>query len=196
MAETYKTEKSLYLPLIAWVNNAMKKSPLLAPWGMGAEIFAQDISSVPSCEGGLWSRPDVAALVYTKGRYVPSWRCELFSFEVKSATGINETAVYEAFAHTRYAHYAYLYWHTGDREPEHKHIQLCKEFGIGAMTAGNPRDFSTYRVHATAQRRDIDLLSIDRFVEERFTASKKKQIAGWLDGQGWSRAVVSEGRSE
>lgn len=192
MTNNCAREQDLYPFLSAWLLMELKSSKLLEQAGQSYQVFVQDVSYASADPGGLWSRPDLAAVVYRRGRFVPNWQTELFSFEVKTTNGLNDMAVYEAFAHTRFAHYTYLFWPVGDDPADPKIVGLCKEFGIGILTARDPIDLQSYNMVLKAQRRDIDASLVDSFIAQRFTPDSQAAIESWLHGQGWRREVTSE----
>ena len=181
-------ETKLYPLVLAWLNSRFRVSGALPELTERSEIFASDISQVPSEEGGLWSRPDLAALVFTRGKYVPYWTFSLCSFEIKTAKGMNTSAIYEAFAHTRFAHYSILFWQSKQDDAKLvEWLNLCSQFGLGAITAEEPNQPSSYVLHLQPKRTSVDNSTIDAFIGDRFNNEKKRRISGWLKAQGWAR---------
>jgi hypothetical protein len=61
--------------------------------------------------GGKWTRPDITLASSNSYTYVPGRPVEIRTFEIKTHDGLDVTAVYEALAHRRAAHYAHVFVH-------------------------------------------------------------------------------------
>lgn len=100
-------ESELYGPL---------KSALEDEWGNAAkesgDFFELRITASPkgrSRDTGQWSRPDLTLVEVNTFEYLPGANLEITTFEVKRfVDSQNIASVYEAAAHSRWAHYAYL----------------------------------------------------------------------------------------
>jgi len=180
-------EAELYPLVLRWLKQARPFQELGGNYPVSVEGFADDTSSATADTGGLWSRPDIACLVLGKGHYSPYWITDLFSFEIKTAVGLNQSAVFEALGHSRFANYSYLLW-PGPEDlslKEEAIVALAAEFGVGTVTTSDPAKASSYRVRHASQRRDIESKRIDQFVSDRFSQSTRSQIDGWLRNTGW-----------
>ena len=67
---------------------------------------------------GKWTQPDLTLVAIQKLPIQKRIELEVFSFELKRAQDSDVDSVFEAVAHTRYAHYAYLAWH----QPQNSNI--------------------------------------------------------------------------
>lgn len=191
--EIVSQESSLYPLVLRWLRSDFRHSTLVANLGEHLQAFSADVSTKSGDTRGLWSRPDLATVVFSRGKYVPTWHSALFSFEVKTAAGIGEAAVYEAFSHTRFAHYSVLVWQASESCPKsEKIIQLCGEYGIGAVTTEAPNVSNSYTVRASPIRTDVSLFSVDRFIEQRFGKFERQSIASWLRANGWTSSIEAE----
>lgn len=101
-----KKEVELYVPLKDW---------LVAQWGRDVEdgdFFDVRITGTArgkSRSSGLWSRPDVTVVQVNSYDLLPQTVLEVATFEVKKFSDAqNLASVYEAAAHSRWAHFAYL----------------------------------------------------------------------------------------
>lgn len=183
------SESALYPMVLAWVDTQLIASNLIAGRTQATVIFSANVSQQASQDGGLWSRPDLAAVVYTPASFLPNWQAQLFSFEVKTSSGIGQAAVYEAFSHTRFANYSILVWQDALEPSKNTEmvIDLCSQYGVGALTTANPTDPNSYKVRVKPQHFDISPTGFDSFVIERFPESKRREIQNWLASNGWGR---------
>ena len=189
-----RREIELYPYLKAWLLQDFKNSEPLRAYGRSVEIFVEDVSTAAGGPGGLWSQPDVAAVVYHRGRYVPAWHAELFSFEVKTSAGMNRSAVFEAFGHTRFVNYSFVFWPTRASDANPDLLNLCEEIGVGVLIASDPMDLQTYQIMKSPRRFPSAPQDVDRFIMERFSDERKAAIEAWLDGRGWPKKAASEGQ--
>lgn len=175
-----------------WLNTQFTRSGALIDVSDQTQIFVSDISQQGIDEGGLWSRPDLAVVAYTRSKFIPSWHTSIYSFEVKTADGIDQSSVYEAFAHTRYVNYSYLVWQSPRSlsESGRRIVALCREFSIGAITAENPDDPYCYEVWCEAKRVNIDAPLGDSFITQRLPKGDKEQILNWLQRNGWTSDII------
>ena len=189
-----KPESALYPHVLKWLERDFRTSPALIDGGVETILFSADVSQKKADIGGHWSRPDLATIAYKRGIFTPSWESTLYTFEVKCFSTVNQAAVYEAVAHTRFAHYSYLLWQEKEMPSSEKWriVDLCREFGIGAITAVRPEDENTYKLRAKPKRNQITLSETDSFIRERFSPEYQDRIKKWLSANGWKQQ--GEGR--
>lgn len=183
-----RPEKALYPHFRRWIDASFPQSEALKTDANRSVVFSEDVSKQGVEHGGLWSRPDLAAAVFAKGKYKPDWSALLYSFEVKTYSGLESSAVYEAFAHTRYVNYSYLCWQSPDAldEKSRRIIALCKEYGLGVVTCSNPKSLNSFQVRISAKYQEIDTQDFDDFIEQRFGTGIKRAISQWLSANGWN----------
>ena len=100
-------ESDLYEPLRNWLQKN---------WGRGVEEEGDFFMAKVTATGrgrprasGQWSRPDVTVVQANTYEFLPQVSPEVTTFEVKRySESQNIAAVYEAVAHSRWAHYSYL----------------------------------------------------------------------------------------
>lgn len=191
--EVIQPEKKLYPLVMNWVNSEFMVSGAMPGLTPRSQLFAANVSNVPHEGGGLWSRPDLAALVFTRAKFVPSWNTALCSFEVKTADGVSQASVYEAFAHTRFANYSFLIWQ-GDPASSSvdRLVALCKEFGVGAIVTPAPAIPHSYKVLCAASPTDVDAATVDLFTSQRFSEGDQRRILKWLGSNGWETQAERE----
>ncbi len=101
-----RKESELYEPLRRWLADV---------WGEGVEpgdFFEVIITGTPRKKkraSGQWSRPDVTLVQVNSYDYLPQPVLDVTTFEVKRFSDAeNIRSVYEAAAHSRWAHFSYL----------------------------------------------------------------------------------------
>jgi len=125
-------------------------------------------------------------MVYSRPRFIPIWSAALYTFEIKTYDGISESSVYEAVAHRRYSNFSTLVWQASrDDTKVSRIVELCSQFGVGAVTAEDPSDPYGYILHTTAKKSEIEPSVVDEFVDHRFPKSTRIRIEDWLDQLGW-----------
>jgi hypothetical protein len=184
-----KPERALYPMVMRWLNLGFATSEALINVGQRPVLFSADVSAKKADIGGHWSRPDLATIAYRRGVFTPAWEASIYSFEVKCQSTVDQAAVYEAVAHTRFAHYSYLLWQEQNMPSAERWriVDLCREFGIGAITAEDPNDVNTYRLRAKPRRNQITISETDNFIRERFPQELQSEIKAWLSSSGWKQ---------
>lgn len=177
-----RPERKLYPLVMRWLNTQFRRSTALVDHTDRTQLFAVDISQQGIDDGGLWSRPDLAVIAYTRSKFIPYWTTSIYSFEIKTADGVNQFSVYESFAHTRYVNYSYLFWQALDElsESERRIVALCKEFEIGAITAEDPNNPNNYKVWCESKYRSINPSQFDSFITQRLSPEEQEKILNWL----------------
>lgn len=96
--------------------------------------------------GGKWSRPDLIAAYVETYEYVPGKRVSVTTFEVKMGEATDIASVYEAAAHRRTVHNAYLLvvgeFASGDLESIVR--TACVQQGIGLLQALKAADVESW----------------------------------------------------
>ena len=105
------TESALYVPIIATIRSCWIPDHKIQDYVVDctAQQGRRDT-------GGKWTRPDITLASYNSYKYVPGKQMELNTFEVKTSDSLDVTAVYEALAHRRAAHYSCVLAHVPDSE--------------------------------------------------------------------------------
>lgn len=174
-------EADLYAPILATLKKDWAQDYRYADFD--AEITAHQGRRET---GGRWSRPDITLVTFDAYKYVPGKHLHVITFEVKRHDGVDVTAVYEALAHRRAAHYSYLLIHVPEPEKEATAATIeelsheAEEHGVGLLVLTAPNDYKTWEFHQEADRNDPDPADIDEFVEDQLTSTLKDRIARWL----------------
>jgi hypothetical protein len=135
--------------------------------------------------GGKWTRPDITLASCNTYKYVPGKQVELNTFEVKTSDGLDVTAVYEALAHRRAAHYSYVLAFVPDGERAALESLLDRLFGdaddhgVGFIVIGNATDYETWNFEIEPTRNDPDPADADNFIRTQTSEAFRDKILGW-----------------
>ncbi|HVP41898.1 MAG TPA: hypothetical protein VMS96_00615, partial [Terriglobales bacterium] len=111
-------------------------------WGKGIEpgdffeVMITGTAKKRKRDSGQWSRPDVTLVEVNSYEYLPQPVLEVTTFEVKKyADAENIRSVYEAAAHSRWAHYSYLVAEVpnGDHEFPERFLSELERFNVGLL---------------------------------------------------------------
>ena len=135
--------------------------------------------------GGKWTRPDVALVSCSWFKFVPGIQVELNTFEIKTFDGLDVTAVYEALAHRRAAHYSYVVAYIP--KPERQKLEslldrLCLEaesHGIGLIVVAKPDEYETWDFEIEPSRNDPDPADLDHFIRTQADENFQNKVLGW-----------------
>ena len=97
---------------------------------------------------------------------------ELFSFELKRAGDSAVDSVFEAVAHTRWTHYAYLAWHqpSSVHNPPEKKKDVefnCRAHGIGLIVFTDPLLAASYDILLPPTRKSPHPVDVEDYLEKR-----------------------------
>lgn len=121
---------------------------------------------------GKWTRPDLTLVALQRLPIQRRLDLEVFSFELKRAGDSNVDSVFEAVAHTRYAHYAYLAWHLPRNHivPPTKQADVeanCRAHGIGLIVFTDPEMPSSYTILLAPSRKSPHPVDVEHYLEKR-----------------------------
>jgi hypothetical protein len=128
-----RKESELYEPLKQW---------LTEEWGEGVEagdFFQVLVTGTPRRKrraSGQWSRPDVTVVQVNSYDYLPQPVLEVTTFEIKKFSDAeNIRSVYEAAAHSRWAHFSYLVAEVPDPDYEFpaRFVSELERFNLGLI---------------------------------------------------------------
>lgn len=185
-----RVEAALYAPTLNFISLAFgdhlrRRARSGRPW-----TFPAHVDHAPGTEEGRWTRPDLACLAIARGEFVPFWRADLHTFEVKTASGLNVTAVHEANAHGRLGQFAWLAFQAiGPAAPDTNLfgdiLGSASSVGVGVLSCTHPGDPSSWRVDQWPTRTNTDPAVADAFVRERFGPTSQEAIRRLLSEHGW-----------
>lgn len=136
--------------------------------------------------GGKWSRPDITLATYSTFPFVPGKHFDVTTFEVKMHDALDVTAVYEALAHQRAAHYAYVLVQVPkssdlSMETTVEYIsEVASQHGIGLVVVVDPRNYETWEWRAEAERNDPDPGDLNEFIATQTGEAFKRELTHWF----------------
>lgn len=152
-----QVESELYEPLKQWI---------IRDWGKGVEggdffeVLVTATARNRERASGQWSRPDVTLVEVNSYEYLTQPVLEVTTFEVKKFSDAeNIRSVYEAAAHSRWAHFSYLVVEV--QGPKHefpeRFLSELERFHIGLIVMWKQRDKWNFE----EQESETDRLSPD-----------------------------------
>jgi hypothetical protein len=148
-----------------------------------SEVTAQQGRRVT---GGKWTRPDLTLVAVRAYTFTPGKRLEVITFEVKPDIDNALEGVYEALAHSAFAHRSYLAVDIREfkgREDEIPHDRIdheCTRHGIGYITFTDVSDYDTYDVVCNAKLNEPDPYDVDNFVKTQISQAKQEEVREFL----------------
>jgi hypothetical protein len=135
--------------------------------------------------GGKWTRPDVIIAAVRTYQFTPGKRLEIITFEVKPNVATAFEGVYEALAHSVFAHRAYLAVNVKEYKdveeiPDDRITLECERHGVGYMTFGDPSDYGTFEVVNAARLREPDPFEVDNFIRKQLNSDNQDQLREFL----------------
>src|SRR5882757_2401842 len=173
-------ERDLYDPIV---------STLRSPWIPDHPIddFVIDCTAQQGRRdtGGKWTRPDVALASRKLFKFVPGIQLELNTFEIKTYDGLDVTAVYEALAHRRSAHYSYVlaYVPDSERAPLKRLLdRLCEDagdHGVGIILAAQATDYKTWTFAVEPCRNTPEPADLNDFISSQTSEAFQERVLTW-----------------
>lgn len=184
-------ERDLYVHVRRFLHNSFS-SRISQRIGTGNfRTFADEVAEVAGEMRGTWTRPDLAALVISRGVFVPYWRAELHTFEVKTASNLDVIAVHEARAQGRLGHYAWLVFQSVGRAASDTAryddvLRSAAGLGVGVIVFENEADPDEWTVTVWPRRTEADDAIADDFIRTRFDPLTQQGISDFLSSYGWT----------
>jgi hypothetical protein len=140
------------------------------PFRGSAKIIANTARGGP--RSGKWTQPDLTLVAIQKLPILKRIELELFSFELKRAGDSDVHSVFEAVAHTRWTHYAYLAWHqpSSAQSPTEKKKDVesnCRAHGIGLIVFADPLLAASYDILLAPTRKSPHPVDVEDYLEKR-----------------------------
>ncbi|MPY94436.1 MAG: hypothetical protein GEV08_15660 [Acidimicrobiia bacterium] len=170
-----RPERELYEPMCC---------VLRANWTKEEE-FSDAVAAVTADQGsrttgGRWTRPDILVVGVRRYAVLPQVDVEAVTFEVKTFEGANVTAVYEALAHRRRAHRAYVLVHRPTSlgtVPRLEPIeQAARGHGIGLILTDDPHDFGQWETRLPAVHVEPHPHVLDSFLHQQLPPDDEAQL--------------------
>jgi hypothetical protein len=126
-------EVELYEPLSKWVADEWSKNVTKTDY---FEVLVTGSPRNRERASGKWSRPDVTLVQVNNYEYLAQPVLEITTFEIKKSSDAEDIrSVFEAAAHSRWAHFSYLVVEVenGDYEFNERLISELERFNIGLV---------------------------------------------------------------
>ena len=173
-------ESTLYEPVLkAIVDGYVKENRI--------KRFISEITASQGrrATGGKWTRPDLTLIAVRTYQFTPGKRLEVITFEVKPDLDSAVEGVYEALAHSAFAHRAFLAIHLegyGDKDdiPDERIVQECSRHGVGYLTFTDPSDYGTFEIVSSAKLNEPDPYDVDNFIRTQISQENQDQLREFL----------------
>ncbi len=172
-----RTEASLYEPFYNAIVNGYTKDNRL-------KRFISEITAHQGrrSTGGRWTRPDMTLVAVRTYQFTPGKRLEVITFEVKPDLDSAIEGIYEALAHSAFAHRSYLAIDIRDFTapeqdiPDDRIVQECTRHGVGYIAFTNVADYDTYEIVCTAKLKEPDPEEVDNFIKKQISPQKQDEL--------------------
>jgi hypothetical protein len=131
--------------------------------------------------GGKWTRPDLTLIAVRSYQFTPGKRLEVITFEIKPDLDTALEGLFEALAHSAFAHRSYLAVKLTDYKdaediPDDRIVQESNRLGVGYITFTDPADYDTYEIVSTARLNEPDPFEIDNFIRTQISPEKQEEL--------------------
>jgi hypothetical protein len=134
--------------------------------------------------GGRWTRPDITLIAMQTFAYVPNKMFEVITFEIKPDLETALDGVFEAAAHSAFAHRSYLAFPDSDdyeNNPLFERIDdECKRFGLGLILFKDVANWDTYAFEQTAALHAPDPQMVNDFIKNQISEKNREEIQRWF----------------
>ncbi|MGB8478826.1 MAG: hypothetical protein WCE63_08295 [Acidobacteriaceae bacterium] len=181
-----RRESELYEPLARWLKEEWGKDVDKA----GGDFFQVLVTGSPRGRlraTGKWTRPDVTLVELNSYEYLHQRILDVTTFEVKKFSDAeNLLSVFEAAAHSRWAHYSYLVVESRDADDElpERFTSELERFHIGLIYMWKEKgewqfDRSVYETNRLApEPKELNALLTEFFRIDKSRASEFKRSLG------------------
>lgn len=177
--QTSVAEVPLYEPFQKVIQTGYVLDEDLKPWICEITAFQGRRNT-----GGLWTRPDVTLIAFQTFVYVPQKLFEVITFEIKPTIETALEGVYEAAAHSAFAHRSYLAFPDSkdyDKSPLYDRIQdECERFGLGLILFEDVSNWDSYTFEVAAERHDPDPQLVNDFIKGQISEKGREEIQRWF----------------
>lgn len=135
--------------------------------------------------GGRWTRPDLALVSVCRHEYVPGVVLEVTTFEIKDTDKFDVTGVFEAAAHSAFAHKSYLAIKVANGASGSSDLervrQECRRFGIGLLLFNDPYNRDTFDVQIESKNHTPSPSAVNRFISTQISEQNRARIRSWIE---------------
>lgn len=131
--------------------------------------------------GGKWTRPDLTLIAVRTYQFTPGKRLEVITFEIKPNLDSAVEGLFEALAHSVFAHRSYLAvnlaaFKEDEDIPDERIVQESNRLGVGYITFTDPADYDTYEIVTSARLSEPDPYEIDNFIRTQISPEKQEEL--------------------
>ena len=106
-------------------------------------------------------------------------------FEVKPSIDTALEGVFEALAHTAFAHRSYLAVRVPEQpEPPESETERvnreCERFGVGCIFFGDVSNYDTYDIVVSARLKEPDPAEVDAFIKTQISPQNQEELREWI----------------
>ena len=172
-------EADLYEPFRGVIENGYVLDYDLKPW-----VCETTASQGRRNTGGRWTRPDVTLVAMQTFPYVPNKIFQVITFEIKPDLGTALDGVFEAAAHSAFAHRSFLAFPSSnddDGNPLYDRISVeCSRFGLGLILFEDVANWDTYEFRVEAKYREPDPQLVNDFIKTQIGEKNREEIQRWF----------------
>lgn len=170
-------ERDLYEPIASWLESPQFPSRNVDP--NGPRILLKRVAITAETDwlqkSVRWMRPDLCAVVISRGRYDPVPSVDVYAIEVKSTQRELTEAVFQTLSYSRIADYCLLAAPSNSGWTEQT-FELASQFGIGHIRFENEKIWDQY-LHTPGERMSPDARLRQQFLDAAFpSALEQKDI--------------------
>jgi hypothetical protein len=127
--------------------------------------------------GGKWTRPDITLIAIRMYPYIPGKSLEVITFEVKPANAYGIEGLFEASAHSVFAHRSYLAVHLPDGAALPDRLETeCERVGVGLVTFENPANWDSFDIRQKAPLRTPDPYEVNTFINSQVSKENQERL--------------------
>jgi hypothetical protein len=172
-------EAALYEPFQKCLQNGYVPANDLKPWTSEITAFQGRRDT-----GGRWTRPDVTLIAMKTFTYVPHKVFEVITFEIKPNIDTALDGVFEAAAHSAFAHRSYLAFPESkdyETSPLYERISTeCERLGLGLILFSDVANWDTYLFQVTAKVRQPEPQALNDFIKTQISEKNREEIQRWF----------------
>ncbi len=172
-------EAELYEPFKKAIETGYVPNNDLKPW-----ICENTAAQGRRATGGRWTRPDVTLIAMQTFAYVPDKLFEVITFEIKPNLDTALDGVYEAAAHSAFAHRSYLAFPDSkdyESNPLFDRIRNeCERFKLGLILFEDVANWDTYNFEVESQTQDPDPQAVNDFIKIQISERSREEIQRWF----------------
>ena len=149
-------------------------------------LFVKTAHAGSKNTGGKWTRPDVALVAVHSYPFLPNKHLEVTTFEIKKSIGEALEGVFEALAHSAFAHRTYLAVKVEGTIPKDQTDswtrvrEECDRLAIGLIKFSNPNEYETFEFISEATSDEPELFKVNDFILKQIPEKEKETIREWV----------------